>query len=488
MVRQQEDHKTHLHRVASSNLPIIPRKSWEYYVAILQPGIPLEKCEHGDFLWMKVKGMVTVEKILKSHFERTGRNSILMDGGIGLTIDTKVEDIQCLGLGVYAFWEIVKVERWWEYRVRPTDVDESLGMMKEAKNADLRKKKFRPTLEYEEMGLMQGERSKERLQNTSAKGAPIVKKEENRWSWETTVPPINLDGAAIGSRSRARWVKDAMIFVSKFMTGKEKPVESSTSTKIPPIEIKEESRGSGRSKKSGDLKRKLTKEDRGQAMKRRRMDLENESDAMAKRRRTKLDKELELVGLKNKNAPTIDNLETLAESTSVELRRHDDSVKKQRKNMSTKAKKLREGQYKEMLQRFEISWEWQRQDIINRYPQFRRSRDDTQTLSGGSNAKSSLNHQVQEQKERTENQSEIPLHFEPIQEQLDVEKRQYSHSSFTLRYSHYIVHLECGFCPHMDICFGLRDARKVMGRAKSHQESKDHMDRYFEVRGKEIEK
>ncbi|EDN93141.1 predicted protein [Sclerotinia sclerotiorum 1980 UF-70] len=54
--------------------------------------------------------MVTIDKILKLHFERTGRNSILMDGGIGLTIDMRVRDIACLGLGVYAFWEIVKVE------------------------------------------------------------------------------------------------------------------------------------------------------------------------------------------------------------------------------------------------------------------------------------------------------------------------------------------------------------------------------------------
>ncbi|APA15355.1 hypothetical protein sscle_14g101250 [Sclerotinia sclerotiorum 1980 UF-70] len=110
MERAQEDHRTHLHRVASSNLPIISRESWEYYIAILQPGIPLEKCEHGDFLWIKVDRMVTIDKILKLHFERTGRNSILMDGGIGLTIDMRVRDIACLGLGVYAFWEIVKVE------------------------------------------------------------------------------------------------------------------------------------------------------------------------------------------------------------------------------------------------------------------------------------------------------------------------------------------------------------------------------------------
>ncbi|KAJ8068404.1 hypothetical protein OCU04_003964 [Sclerotinia nivalis] len=373
MARHQEDHKTHLHRVASSNLPIISRKSWEYYVAILQPGIPLEKCEHGDFLWMKAKGTVTIEKILKSHFERTGRNSILMDGGIGLTIDTRVGDIPCLGLGVYAFWEIVKMERWWEYRVRPTGVDESLGVMEEAKHAGSRKKKFRPTLAYEEMGLMLGERSKERLQNTSAKGAAIVKKEESRWSWETTVPSTNLDGAAIGSRSREGWVKDAITFVSKFMTGKEKPMEPSTSTKIPPIEIKEENGGSGRSKKSDNLKSQLTKEDRGQTMKRRRMDLENESGTIVKRRRTKLDKELELMRLTNKNAPTIDTLETFAESTNVKLRRHDDYVRKQRETMSTRAKKLRQGQYKEMLERFENSWERQRQDIINRDPQFKRS-------------------------------------------------------------------------------------------------------------------
>lgn len=46
-----------------------------------------------------------------------------MDGDVGLSIDTKIEDIKCLGLGVYAFWEIVKVEKWWEYKVSSTCVD-----------------------------------------------------------------------------------------------------------------------------------------------------------------------------------------------------------------------------------------------------------------------------------------------------------------------------------------------------------------------------
>ncbi|CAD6448424.1 6ad3d9e0-b5ff-42fa-b73b-303fb28c0da8 [Sclerotinia trifoliorum] len=296
MAGVHEDHRTHLHQVASSNLPTISRKSWEYYVAILQPGIPLKKCEHGDFLWMKVNRMVTIDKILKLHFERTGRNSILMDGGGGLTTDTRVRDIPYLGLGVYALWEIVKVERWWEYKVRPTDINESSGVMEESKHAGSRGRRFGPVLAIENLSLMGKEGYRERMQNTSVKGAAIVNKEEQRWSWEAMVPLTNLHGASIGSRSRGGRFKDSMASVSKLMTEKEKAMEPSTSTKIPPIEINEEIRGSERSKLSNNLKSQSTKEERGQTIRRCRTDLENGSDASAKRRRTKLDSELELVG------------------------------------------------------------------------------------------------------------------------------------------------------------------------------------------------
>ncbi|KAF7886668.1 uncharacterized protein EAF02_003315 [Botrytis sinoallii] len=173
MVREKEDHKTHLHRVASSNLPVVPRKSWEYYVAILQPGIALEKCEHGDFLWIKVKG-------------RTGRNSILMDGDIGLSIDTKIEDIKCLGLGVYAFWEIVKVEKWWEYTVSSTSTyaDERMRSTKEEKHGRLLENTVRSTMAYEETGLIN---SSELFQDTSIKHHSIDKKEESGGLLKLTV-------------------------------------------------------------------------------------------------------------------------------------------------------------------------------------------------------------------------------------------------------------------------------------------------------------
>ncbi|ESZ91466.1 hypothetical protein SBOR_8151 [Sclerotinia borealis F-4128] len=293
MVRPKEDRKIHLHRVASSNLPLIPRKSWEYYVAILQPGIPLEKCDHGDFLWMKVMGTTTIERILTMHLRRTGRNSVLMDGDIGLTIDTKVGDMQCLGLGVYAFWEIVKVERWWEYTVRSADADQRLRAMREERRRSMLALSTRVD---EELGVME-------------EGIP---------------------------RRRPR--NDEI------------------------------------------LKREAVEEVRGENLKRTRWELEGETEEMAERRKKGLYEKLEVMRLKTENAPPIDTLNKVAESTNVQLRVHDYSVVKQRQEILKNAKKIGP-KFEGMLQRFEISWERQRQDIINRDPQFRRSRQAIQAVA-----------------------------------------------------------------------------------------------------------
>ncbi|KAF7898020.1 uncharacterized protein EAF01_008986 [Botrytis porri] len=520
MVREKEDHKTHLHRVASSNLPVVPRKSWEYYVAILQPGISLEKCEHGDFLWIKVKKTVTIEKILASHFKRTGRNSILMDGDVGLSIDTKIEDIKCLGLAVYAFWEIVKVEKWWEYTVSSTYIDEKTRSMKVEKHGRLLENTVLSAMAHEETGLID---SSELLQITSAKPCSIEKKEESRsllkmtvdstltayeemraikfkrktksslsekkeekpWSWETTVPSI-IDNT-VGARRKQtlrELSKNKSSMAPSVATKEEKSKERSeaASTNKASYVIKAgQKRKLGKATKGEMLKRELAQEDRAEIIKRRRIELESEAtnEKIIQQMRTELDIKLDLMKLKNEKAPAINLLKPFVENTKLDLKRHDDYVAKQRKNMEASSQRFGKLQFKEILKRFEISWERQRQDIINRDPQFKQS---VKSEPQKSTEKTTSNDQDHGSLESILKERQIHLDLQAIQRQLDIAKREYTQSKYTLRYSGNTVRLECAYCPNINIQMGLKDYRNVAGIVKRHQTSKDHTDnRYHEA-------
>ncbi|KAF7926399.1 uncharacterized protein EAE98_006694 [Botrytis deweyae] len=525
MVREKEDHKTHLYRVASSNLPVVPRKSWEYYVAILQPGIALEKCEHGDFLWIKVKGTVTIEKILTLHFKRTGRNSILMDGDIGLSIDTKIEDIKCLGLGVYAFWEIVKVEKWWEYTVSSTSTyaDERMRSTKEEKHGRLLENTVRSAMTSEEKGLIN---SSELFQDTSIQHHSIDKKEESGgllkltvastmtayeemggvkfkrktksplsekkeekpWSWETTMPSIidNTVGAR-GKQTLSGISKNKSSMAPSVTMKEEKSKERSggTSTNKTSYVIKAgQKRKIGKTTKEEMLKRELAQEDRAEVIKRRRMELESEDATknIIKQMKMELDEKLDLMKSKNDQASAIKLLKPFAEDTKLGLKRHDDYVAKQRKNMEANSQRLGKSQFKDILERFEISWERQRQDIINRDPQFKlRVAAEPQKSTGKITSK----FQDHDSFESILKEREIHLDLEAIQRQLDIAKREYSQSKFTLRYSGNTVRLECAYCPNINIQMGLKDSRNVAGIVKRHQTSKYHTDnRYHEAQRK----
>ncbi|KAB8291848.1 hypothetical protein EYC80_006630 [Monilinia laxa] len=406
MVRPKEDHKAHLHRIACSNLPLVPRKSWECYVAILQPGIPLEKCEHADFLWMKVKVSVTIEKILTIHLKRTGRNSVLMDGGIGLTIDTKIKDMDCLGLGVYTFWEIVKVEGWWEYTVQPMgmDIDERLWRMEERRR-NMWQIKSSSTKVPRKSGLMRDE--------TREWGLP-----EKRTSKREGVETYRVK---FGKRKR---------------------------------------------------------------------ESEDETDETDARRKRTLDDKLEVMRLKNQNPPPAHALATLDESTNVQLRQHEKLVNKQRGDLSANEKRLGRGQYKEMLQRFEISWERQRQDIINSDPQFRRSKLTQESLDEGT--KDSLYQTPKDERLRLESyEKEWSLCLEAIQEELSIATRHYPQSSFTIRSDSFaarpdsdVVHLRCEFCPNVDI--HVDQASPFQVAVEIHQTSIDHIDQYLGAMQKKL--
>ncbi|TGO24938.1 hypothetical protein BPAE_0091g00150 [Botrytis paeoniae] len=522
MVREKEDHKSHLHRVASSNLPVVPRKSWEYYVAILQQGISLEKCEHGDFLWIKVKMTVTIEKILASHFKRTGRNSILMYGDFGLSIDTRIEDIKCLGLGVYAFWEIFKVEKWWEYTVSSTYIDERTTSIREEKHGIFLKNTVPSTMAYEETELIE---PRELFQNTSTKPYSIEKKEESGsllkvtvastmtayeemraikfkrktksplnekreekpWGWETTVPSIvdNTVGAR-GKQTLRELSKNKSSMAPSVIMKEEKSKERSgaTSTNKTSYVIKAgQKRKLGKATKGEMFKRELAQEDRAEIIKRRRMELELEdaNDKIIKQMRTELDKKLALMKSKNEKAPAINLLKPFAEDTKLELKRHENYVAKQRKNMEANSQRFGKLQFKDILKRFEISWERQRQDIINRDPQFKQRVEDEAQKSTG---KITSNVQDHGSLESILKEREIHLDLETIQRQLDTAKREYPQSKFTLRYSGNTVHFECAYCPNINIQMGLKDSRNVAGIVKKNQ-SKDHTDsRYHEAQKK----
>ncbi|KAM0154551.1 hypothetical protein ACHAQE_006002 [Botrytis cinerea] len=519
--REQEDHRTHLHRVASSNLPVVPRKPWEYYVAILQPGISLEKCEHEDFLWIKVKGTVTIEKILTSHFKRTGRNSILMDGDVGLSIDTKIEDIKCLGLGVYAFWEIVKVEKWWEYKVSSTCVEGRTRPAKKEICERILESTVASAMAHEKIGLIE---PRSFFQNTSAKPHSMVKKEESGslfkktvtstltayedmraikfknktnprpserkeekpWSWETSVPLIvdNTPGSRRKQTPR-ELLKNTSSMIPSYKSKEEKSKERSEATPTETasyVIIAGQKRKRARMTKEETSKRELAQEDRAETIKRRRMELELEAtaDNTIKQTRTELDKKLDLMKLKNKKSPAIDLLiKPFAENTKLDLKRHDDYVAKRRKNMEANSHGLGKLELKNILQRFEISWERQRQDIVNRDLQFKQRvrsepQKSTEIITSSDQCHGSLESIFKER--------EIHLDLEAIQRQLDIAKREHPQSNFTLRYSRDTVRLECAHCPDINIRMGLKDFRDVAGIVKRHQASKYHMDnRYNEA-------
>ncbi|TGO49377.1 hypothetical protein BOTNAR_0433g00040 [Botryotinia narcissicola] len=525
MAREKEDHKTHLHRVASSNLPLVPRKSWEYYVAILQPGVPLEKCEHGDFLWIKVKKTSTIEKILTSHFKRTGRNSILMDGDVGLSIDTKIEDIKCLGLGVYAFWEIVKVEKWWEYTVSMTSTyaDKRSGSTKEEKHRRSLGNTIPSAMAYEERGLMDSsgifqdrstkpysiekkEESGSLLKTTVAstmtayeemraikfkrktKSSISKKEEEKPWSWETTVPSIIDNTVGARGKQTLRELPKNKSSMAPSLTMKEensKERSGATSTnKIYYVIKAGQKRKIGTMTKAEILKRELAQEDRAETEKRRKMELESEdaNDKMIKQMKTELDKKLDLMKSKNENEPAINMLKPLANNTKLDLKRHDNYVTKQRKNMEANSQRFGKFQFRDILERFEVSWKRQRQDIINRDPQFSKR---IEAEPQKSTRRATSNTQDHDSFESILKEREVHLDLETIQRQLDIAKREYPQSKFTLRYSGSTVRLECAYCPNVNFQLGLKDSRNVAGIVKRHQISKDNTNnRYYEAQRK----
>lgn len=334
------------------------------------------------------------------HYKRTGRNSVLMDGNVGLTIDTKVEDIKCLGLRVYAFWEIVKVERWWEYTVQRTEENQkSFPQLKTA-----------------------GQQEHESLK----------KKTPSAIASKTQTLPIKEKGLDKGKLIQAVGTKS------------DAPEKKS---------------------------REITK--------RRRSESEDEMSIDVKRRKQEeLDAKLETMRLKNENAPSADTLKPFAERTKEELRTHDNYVSVQRKNKLRQAQALGPKKYTEMLQKFEISWERQRQDIIKRDPQFKR-KPQTQTISNGSNAKAIPNKVEAQQTQKANDDKELRLRQEAIQKQLGLAKLLYPTSRITLRYPGglNVTHLKCEICPDADIRIGLRDASDIMSTVKSHQESSNHANR-----------
>lgn len=336
-----------------------------------------------------------------------------MDGGIGLTIDTQIKNIDCLGLGVYAFWEIVKVERWWEYTVQPMGMDMGMGMDEPLRWMEERK--------------------------------------HNLWDYKSS--PTRVPGKSELMRDETR---------------------------------------EGKLQEKRPLKRDSLEKDRSEVAKRRKRQLEdeiNEIDEIAERRKRELDKKLEIMRLKNQNPPPVHALAKLVESTNLKLRQHDNFVKKQRRNLSNNEKRIGQGEYKEMLQRFEISWERQRQDIINSDPQFRSS----------NLAQENLHEMYQAQKDERlrlqKYEEERSLCLEAIQEQLDIAKRQYPESSFTirsdsagLRPNSDIVHLNCGFCSDVDIYIDQSSSFQVVERVQVHQTSIDHIDRYLAATEKKLAK
>lgn len=107
-----------------------------------------------------------------------------MDGDVGLSIDNKIEDIKCLGLGVYAFWEIVKVEKWWEYKVSSTCVDGRTRPANKEICGRILENTVASAMAHEKIGLIE---PRSFFQNTSAKPHSMVKKEESGSLFKKTV-------------------------------------------------------------------------------------------------------------------------------------------------------------------------------------------------------------------------------------------------------------------------------------------------------------
>lgn len=431
----------------------------------------------------------TIERLLVFHFNRTGRNSILMDGEVGLTVDTRIEDIKCLGLGVYAFWEIVKVERWWEYTVPSTDSEERSRSMKKAKHEMLFDDTVPSAMKYKEMKSI---KPKKVIQNTSKKPHSIEKKEEKLWSWETAVPSIKDNKLGARAKETMRELsKNKSSIVTSITAQEEESKEQSevTLTERPFVMIAGQKRKRRKMTKREMLQKGLAQEDRAEIIKSRRTELESDTtiNETIKRIRTELDKKLDLMKLKNERAPAIETLKPFAENTESELIRHDDYVTKQRKKMEANSQKFGELQFKDtavedILQKFEISWERQRQDIINEDPQFKqRVKSESQDSTG----KGTPNFQGHGSLDSSFQEREIHIDLETIQRQLDIAKRNNPQSKFTIRYSRNIVYLDCAYCPSTNIQIGLKESRNIAGIVKRHQLSKGHTDnRYHEARMK----
>lgn len=167
-------------------------------------------------------------------------------------------------------------------------------------------------------------------------------------------------------------MKNTSSMIPSYKSKEEKSEERSEATPTETasyVIIAGQKRKRARVTKEETSKRELAQEDRAEIIKRRRMELELEAtaDNTIKQTRTELDKKLDLMKLKNKKSPAIDLLiKPFAENTKLDLKRHDDYVAKRRKNMEANSHGLGKLELKNILQRFEISWERQRQDIVNR--------------------------------------------------------------------------------------------------------------------------
>lgn len=324
-----------------------------------------------------------------------------MDGRTALTIDMILQDINCLGSDVYAFWEIVNTERWWEYTVRP-EVEERLRAMRET-NSDMREAMSQPL------------RSNENLQAMMKNG--------------------HREGKGQAGEELAKTGDDGAI-------------------------------------KSGDVKQK-------------KRELKDTSDEDTKRRRTGLDHKLEFTMLANEGHPRIESMNLLSESTCAHLKEHDKSVTKQRESKLSNASIFKPQEFRELMRKFEISWERQRQDIINVDPNLRLAWRYNQAVAEGSSEASSMYEELQERSKENEERKlkEVSKDLEFIQEQLNIAIEVYPGSSFSMKHTEGqdSVYLECAFCPGADIRIKLKGYLDVIYRLGDHQGSKKHMDRYREV-------
>ncbi|KUJ07660.1 FAD/NAD(P)-binding domain-containing protein [Mollisia scopiformis] len=106
ILRRAHENREILFKKASSCLPNFPKRSTDFYVAILPSNKSVRTGEWKDFFWLRARGKYTVAQVKKFYAKASGSNVIFMDGARVVAEHTQIQSLNHLKTDLVALWTV----------------------------------------------------------------------------------------------------------------------------------------------------------------------------------------------------------------------------------------------------------------------------------------------------------------------------------------------------------------------------------------------